>query len=93
MIICHILLAFIVKTHCKYLLQNIAINLCEIGLILMIMSYIFYASSYVEYVCEMVADVPALPHNRALMLVAITMAPVPCFNKMKYVPPFLTDVR
>ncbi|ELU08049.1 hypothetical protein CAPTEDRAFT_20343 [Capitella teleta] len=38
---------------------------------------------YIEYVSEMTADEPKVPHNRALMLVALNLSPVPLFNRMK----------
>lgn len=38
---------------------------------------------YVDYISQMVADEPCLPHQRPVMIKAITLSPVPLFNKMK----------
>ncbi|KAL8622464.1 hypothetical protein ACOMHN_034129 [Nucella lapillus] len=38
---------------------------------------------YVDYIGQMVADEPCLPHQRPVMIKAITLSPVPLFNKMK----------
>ncbi|KAK2189330.1 hypothetical protein NP493_109g06044 [Ridgeia piscesae] len=38
---------------------------------------------YIGYICEMVKEIPVLPHNKAVMLVSVTMLPVPMFNRMK----------
>ena len=44
-----------------------------------------YTFRYIEYICDMTADIPTIPHNKSLMLVGLTVAPVPLFNKMKSV--------
>uniref|UniRef100_A0A3B3Q2K6 Auxilin n=1 Tax=Paramormyrops kingsleyae TaxID=1676925 RepID=A0A3B3Q2K6_9TELE len=38
---------------------------------------------YVGYMCSMVSENPKLPHCKPLVIKAVTMAPVPCFNKQR----------
>ncbi|KAJ8409416.1 hypothetical protein AAFF_G00228170 [Aldrovandia affinis] len=38
---------------------------------------------YVGYVCSMVSEKPNLPHSKPLVIKAVTMSPVPCFNKQR----------
>ncbi|XP_076440781.1 cyclin-G-associated kinase-like [Babylonia areolata] len=38
---------------------------------------------YVDYISQMVADKPCLPHQRPVMIKSISLSPVPLFNKMK----------
>ncbi|KAG9343417.1 hypothetical protein JZ751_013581, partial [Albula glossodonta] len=38
---------------------------------------------YVGYVCSMVSEKPTLPHSKPLVIKAVTMSPVPCFNKQR----------
>ena len=38
---------------------------------------------YMTYIRDLVGDDPVTPHNRAVMLVSLTITPVPMFNKMK----------
>nr|XP_057929212.1 putative tyrosine-protein phosphatase auxilin isoform X5 [Doryrhamphus excisus] len=38
---------------------------------------------YIGYVCSMVSDKPSLPHTKPLVIKALTMSPVPCFNKQR----------
>ncbi|KAJ8305794.1 hypothetical protein KUTeg_016339 [Tegillarca granosa] len=38
---------------------------------------------YIEYVSQMVAEPPTLPHNKPVTLKALVMSPVPLFNKMR----------
>ncbi|XP_069794450.1 auxilin isoform X2 [Narcine bancroftii] len=38
---------------------------------------------YIGYICEMVSDKPTLPHCKPLIIKAITVSPVPCFNKQR----------
>ncbi|CAN9500886.1 unnamed protein product [Ophioblennius macclurei] len=38
---------------------------------------------YIGYVCSMVSEKPSLPHSKPLMIKALTMSPVPCFNKQR----------
>ncbi|XP_034035455.1 putative tyrosine-protein phosphatase auxilin [Thalassophryne amazonica] len=38
---------------------------------------------YVGYVCSMVSEKPSLPHSKPLVIKALTMSPVPCFNKQR----------
>uniref|UniRef100_A0A3P9HF14 Auxilin n=1 Tax=Oryzias latipes TaxID=8090 RepID=A0A3P9HF14_ORYLA len=38
---------------------------------------------YIGYVCSMVSEKPSLPHSKPLMIKAVTMSPVPCFNKQR----------
>ncbi|XP_057696847.1 putative tyrosine-protein phosphatase auxilin isoform X1 [Corythoichthys intestinalis] len=38
---------------------------------------------YIGYVCSMVSEKPSLPHSKPLIIKALTMSPVPCFNKQR----------
>uniref|UniRef100_A0A6Q2ZC35 Auxilin n=1 Tax=Esox lucius TaxID=8010 RepID=A0A6Q2ZC35_ESOLU len=38
---------------------------------------------YIGYVCNMVSEKPSLPHSKPLVVKAVTMSPVPCFNKQR----------
>ena len=38
---------------------------------------------YIDYISQMVADTPVLPHQRPVLVKSITLSPVPFFNKMK----------
>uniref|UniRef100_A0A672Z3E9 Auxilin n=1 Tax=Sphaeramia orbicularis TaxID=375764 RepID=A0A672Z3E9_9TELE len=38
---------------------------------------------YIGYVCSMVSEKPSLPHSKPLVIKALTMTPVPCFNKQR----------
>ncbi|XP_062854110.1 putative tyrosine-protein phosphatase auxilin isoform X2 [Trichomycterus rosablanca] len=38
---------------------------------------------YVGYVCSMVSEKPTLPHSKPLLIKAVTVNPVPCFNKQR----------
>ncbi|XP_028300363.1 putative tyrosine-protein phosphatase auxilin isoform X2 [Gouania willdenowi] len=38
---------------------------------------------YIGYVCSMVSEKPSLPHSKPLVIKALTMSPVPCFNKQR----------
>ncbi|XP_043985598.1 putative tyrosine-protein phosphatase auxilin isoform X2 [Gambusia affinis] len=38
---------------------------------------------YIGYVCNMVSEKPTLPHSKPLMIKALTMSPIPCFNKQR----------
>ncbi|XP_056133309.1 putative tyrosine-protein phosphatase auxilin [Lampris incognitus] len=38
---------------------------------------------YIGYVCSMVSEKPNLPHSKPLVIKALTMSPVPCFNKQR----------
>ncbi|XP_036377954.1 putative tyrosine-protein phosphatase auxilin isoform X2 [Megalops cyprinoides] len=38
---------------------------------------------YIGYMCSMVSEKPTLPHTKALVIKAVTMSPVPCFNKQR----------
>ncbi|XP_061681381.1 putative tyrosine-protein phosphatase auxilin isoform X1 [Syngnathoides biaculeatus] len=38
---------------------------------------------YIGYVCSMVSEKPSLPHTKPLTIKALTMSPVPCFNKQR----------
>ncbi|XP_061739686.1 putative tyrosine-protein phosphatase auxilin isoform X3 [Nerophis ophidion] len=38
---------------------------------------------YIGYVCSMVSDKPSLPHTKPLTIKALTISPVPCFNKQR----------
>ncbi|XP_028259416.1 putative tyrosine-protein phosphatase auxilin isoform X4 [Parambassis ranga] len=38
---------------------------------------------YIGYVCSMVSEKPTLPHSKPLVIKALTMSPVPCFNKQR----------
>uniref|UniRef100_A0A673YHW6 DnaJ heat shock protein family (Hsp40) member C6 n=1 Tax=Salmo trutta TaxID=8032 RepID=A0A673YHW6_SALTR len=38
---------------------------------------------YIGYVCSMVSEKPSLPHSKPLVVKAVTMSPVPCFNKQR----------
>ncbi|XP_043576828.1 cyclin-G-associated kinase [Chiloscyllium plagiosum] len=38
---------------------------------------------YVEYMCDMMAEEPIIPHNKAIVIKSIIMTPVPLFNKQR----------
>ncbi|KAJ7986309.1 hypothetical protein DPEC_G00338590 [Dallia pectoralis] len=38
---------------------------------------------YIGYVCSMVSEKPSLPHSKPLVVKAVTVSPVPCFNKQR----------
>lgn len=38
---------------------------------------------YIGYVCSMVSEKPSLPHSKPLSIKAVTMSPVPYFNKQR----------
>ncbi|TMS20173.1 Putative tyrosine-protein phosphatase auxilin [Larimichthys crocea] len=38
---------------------------------------------YIGYVCSMVSEKPSLPHSKPLVIKALTISPVPCFNKQR----------
>ncbi|KAJ8376232.1 hypothetical protein SKAU_G00068120 [Synaphobranchus kaupii] len=38
---------------------------------------------YIGYVCSMVSEKPTLPHPKPLVIKAVAMSPVPCFNKQR----------
>ncbi|XP_075901451.1 auxilin isoform X4 [Nelusetta ayraudi] len=38
---------------------------------------------YIGYVCSMVSEKPSLPHSKPLTIKALTVSPVPCFNKQR----------
>ncbi|XP_033821651.2 putative tyrosine-protein phosphatase auxilin [Periophthalmus magnuspinnatus] len=38
---------------------------------------------YIGYVCSMVSEKPSLPHSKPLLIKAVTMSPVPYFNKQR----------
>ncbi|KAG9277324.1 putative tyrosine-protein phosphatase auxilin isoform X2 [Astyanax mexicanus] len=38
---------------------------------------------YVGYVCSMVSEKPTVPHSKPLVIKAVTMSPIPCFNKQR----------
>ncbi|XP_038571249.1 putative tyrosine-protein phosphatase auxilin isoform X2 [Micropterus salmoides] len=38
---------------------------------------------YIGYVCSMVSEKPSLPHSKPLVIKALNMIPVPCFNKQR----------
>ncbi|KAJ8392566.1 hypothetical protein AAFF_G00074440 [Aldrovandia affinis] len=38
---------------------------------------------YIDYVCSMVSEKPTLPHSKPLVIKAVTISPVPCFNKQR----------
>ncbi|XP_037104947.1 putative tyrosine-protein phosphatase auxilin isoform X3 [Syngnathus acus] len=38
---------------------------------------------YIGYVCSMVSEKPSLPHSKPLKIKALTVSPVPCFNKQR----------
>ena len=49
--------------------------------------YIFFPSPnrYIEYICDMVSEKPVVPHKKPLVLSALTLSPVPLFNRNKSV--------
>ena len=47
--------------------------------------YVLIVCRYMGYINDLVRDTPIEPHNRAVMLVSLTLTPVPLFNKLKYV--------
>ncbi|XP_037113989.1 cyclin-G-associated kinase isoform X2 [Syngnathus acus] len=38
---------------------------------------------YIEYMCDMMAEEPIVPHGKPVLIHAITMTPVPLFNKQR----------
>lgn len=38
---------------------------------------------YIQYVADIVRDPPVIPHNKPVLLVSLTMSPIPLFNKVK----------
>ncbi|CAK6433374.1 unnamed protein product [Pipistrellus nathusii] len=38
---------------------------------------------YIEYMCDMVAEEPIMPHSKPLLVRAVVMTPVPLFNKQR----------
>ncbi|KAG1941038.1 putative tyrosine-protein phosphatase auxilin isoform c [Pimephales promelas] len=38
---------------------------------------------YIGYVCSLVSEKPTVPHSKSLVIKAVTMSPVPCFNKQR----------
>ncbi|XP_051875852.1 LOW QUALITY PROTEIN: cyclin-G-associated kinase [Pristis pectinata] len=38
---------------------------------------------YVEYMCDMMAEEPIIPHNKSILIKSIVMTPVPLFNKQR----------
>ncbi|XP_055488192.1 cyclin-G-associated kinase isoform X1 [Leucoraja erinacea] len=38
---------------------------------------------YVEYMCDMMAEEPIIPHNKCILIKSIVMTPVPLFNKQR----------
>ncbi|XP_077054779.1 auxilin isoform X13 [Siphateles boraxobius] len=38
---------------------------------------------YIGYVCSLVSEKPTVPHSKPLVIKAVTMSPVPCFNKQR----------
>lgn len=42
-----------------------------------------FSSRYIGYVCSMVSEKPSLPHSKPLTIKALTVSPVPCFNKQR----------
>src|SRR4029434_6392856 len=39
---------------------------------------------YIEYMCDMMAEEPIIPHSKPLLIHSITMTPVPLFNKQRH---------
>ncbi|MGH0135171.1 UNVERIFIED_CONTAM: hypothetical protein FKN15_001111 [Acipenser sinensis] len=38
---------------------------------------------YIEYMCDMMADEPIIPHSKPILIQSIVMTPVPLFNKQR----------
>ncbi|XP_041113460.1 cyclin-G-associated kinase-like isoform X2 [Polyodon spathula] len=38
---------------------------------------------YIEYMCDMMADEPIIPHSKPILIQSIAMTPVPLFNKQR----------
>ncbi|XP_023650387.2 auxilin isoform X2 [Paramormyrops kingsleyae] len=38
---------------------------------------------YLGYMCSMVSEKPSLPHTKPVLIKAVTVSPVPCFNKQR----------
>ncbi|XP_030044904.1 cyclin-G-associated kinase-like, partial [Microcaecilia unicolor] len=38
---------------------------------------------YIEYMCDMMAEEPIIPHNKPILVKSIIMTPVPLFNKQR----------
>lgn len=38
---------------------------------------------YIEYMCDMVAEDPVVPHSKPILVRAVTMTPVPLFSKQR----------
>ena len=38
---------------------------------------------YIEYMCDMMAEEPIVPHSKPIVIHSIVMTPVPLFNKQR----------
>ncbi len=38
---------------------------------------------YIEYMCDMMAEEPIIPHSKPIIIRSIVMTPVPLFNKQR----------
>lgn len=38
---------------------------------------------YIEYMCDMMAEEPIVPHSKPIMVRSIAMTPLPLFNKQR----------
>lgn len=49
----------------------------------MILILIFDCCRYIEYMCDMMAEEPIIPHSKPIIIRSIIMTPVPLFNKQR----------
>lgn len=43
----------------------------------------FDCCRYIEYMCDMMAEEPIIPHSKPILISSIIMTPVPLFNKQR----------
>ena len=44
---------------------------------------VVFGNRYVEYIWQMAADVPFIPHHQPVLISSISLSPVPLFNRMR----------
>lgn len=45
--------------------------------------FAFDCCRYIEYMCDMMAEEPIIPHSKPILISSIIMTPVPLFNKQR----------
>lgn len=45
--------------------------------------YLFVFDRYIEYMCDMMAEEPIIPHSKPILVKSIIMTPVPLFSKQR----------